>query len=220
MSRRIWLRPPGIALIAFGIVLLVAGSVFALGSALRQAAGTAVPHDQSGMPEGAARGDCLNTAQKIVACADPAATQRITHVYFNASMDQLGICPEGETVIASSGIHTNGQTIVYCLAWTDTAAAKRQAADESEAISASGNDFYRTAQVNDCAGGDAGTNYQVVPCADATAAWKVTKRTVATRTELDSPDNAVCAPNESAVSQWATEDPDEQADVLCLARTR
>ncbi|SDM08862.1 hypothetical protein SAMN05421874_13832 [Nonomuraea maritima] len=231
MSRRIWLRPPGIALIAFGIVVLVGGYLYASGTALRQATDTVVSaemQDQNGMPDDAEPGDCLNSEHKIVACTDENAIRKITHVStyinmaaYNARMEQSDICAEGETTTAYSGTKTNGRTTVYCLAWTDTATAEQLAKDESEAaaISSSGNDFYRTAQVNDCAGGDA-TGYQVVPCADATAAWKVTKRTVATRAELDSPDNALCAQNESTVSQWTSEDPDEQADVLCLSRTR
>lgn len=235
--RRRRLRPPGIALIVVGIAVLVAGSLLAVSGVIRQAARTVLSAempDRSGIPKNAKPGDCLkagkNTEHAIVACTDPDAIQRITHVFtdmtmaaFDARMANGGdICPEGERTTAYSEGDDNAKATVYCLAWAATAAASQHAKAEADDVSSPAVDFYQTAKVNDCVTGGTYMDYKVVPCADATAAWKITKKTVATRAELDSesPDNSRCAQKEVMVSHWSSEHSEAQADVFCLVRTR
>ncbi|TMR93574.1 LppU/SCO3897 family protein [Nonomuraea basaltis] len=224
-------------LIVVGIAVLVAGSLLAVSAVIRQVTRTVVSAempDRSGIPKNAKLGDCLkagkNTEHEIVACTDPDAIQRITHVFtdmtmaaFNARMANGGdICPEGERTTAYSEEDDNAKATVYCLAWAATAAASQHANAEADDVSSPVVDFYQTAKVNDCVTGGTYTDYKVVPCADATAAWKITKKAVATRAELDSesPDNSRCAQNEVMVSHWSSEHSEAQANVFCLVRTR
>ncbi|MEU4513722.1 hypothetical protein AB0G05_29845 [Nonomuraea wenchangensis] len=224
-------------LIVVGVAALVAGSLFAVSAVIRQVGRTVVSAevpDRSGIPENAKPGDCLkagkNTEHEIVACTDPDAIQKITQVFtdmtmaaFEARMANGGdVCLESERTVATSEGDDSAKATVYCLAWAATAAASQQAEAEADDVSSPADDFYRTAKVNDCVAGDNHTDYKVVPCTDATAGWKITKKTVATRAELDSesPGSSRCAQNEVMVSHWSGQDPEAQADVLCLGRTR
>lgn len=222
-----------IALIIAGVTILAAGSLFAVSAMIRQVTRplSAEMSNRSGMPENAKPGVCLKDGQdaeyEVVACTTPGAIHKITHVFtdmtmaaFDARMANGGdVCPEGERTIAYSGEDPNAKVSVYCLAWAATPAASQLAEAEADEVRSPSFD-YKTAKINDCLSGGNHTDYNVVPCADKVAKWKIAKKTVATRAELDSesPDNRHCNQDEVTVSHWSSEHPQAQADVLCLAR--